>query len=433
MKHISLIILVIWTGFLVGCSSSGNSDFIGRLDLSGAQSLAIASAGGVGARGISTSSAGDRTVLLKLDIDGNIEEVTHYDDNNRETRAPNPLEVRNIDDDWIALFYSEWRTLNQAGSADHAYIVQKSTGNAYSLPRYMNVKRSVDGFSQSANGQLFVRLRDTRNWDVGIHLYRIQPGTTPTATRISIAVDNVGDWYSPGHHSIPAFAVANDGTVIYNSNSTNGNWDPRTRLIFPNGSGFTLRSEQSFFWSAPDGNIYWYNDSKIVTPELNGTSINNVVYSALPEDTWINEWGTQLIRTPNRIIGVDTGSGEILELFRTDLNGTDLNKAQLTDSNSWSWNAVSDTAWIGDKIIFLVSGNLIPFNPTTFEVEDKITPSETFEFYSIQPFSDTEVLFSGLRNIDSAMITGTINVEDGSINVSTANTSFEVVQLERIN
>lgn len=422
---------------LIGCdlvgSSKNKKSVIARLDLSNAQSLAIATSDSHSSSSVSARSSSDNSILLKLDENGNVEPVAHYDKNGNSVRAPNALEIRNINEDWIALFYADHGTIDGTGEANHVYVIQKSTGNAYRLPKHMMVQRCFDGFSKAANGYLYFRVRDRNNWDVPIQIYRVQPGTNPTATRISLTVDTVAGDYWPGHDWFTAsFAVGDDGTVIYNSDATNDNWgDQRTRVVFPGGSSYTLASTQSLFWQGLDGHVYWYgrvdgdDTNRIFRPYLEGSSLQNGLYAT---PTGSPNSSMAVISTATRVIAIENNSGYIVEVYRQNLNeGDTLRSTSIAD-----WSTIRDTAWAGEQIVFLVNGELIPFDPEEFETGATIIPSEGYEFYTIQPYSDIEVFFSGLRNLDSAVITGRININTGAISVSSAESSYEVVQLERI-
>jgi len=406
---------------------------LSHLDIVDADALAIAGSASTSGSSLSGSTMGGSAMdgsavntaqLVKQIASGKFVPVARTDGRGRPVDDLYPLEVKNIDDEWVALFFT---TDVFSGLATHSYIVSKSTGRAYALPEGFVISPNYSGYSLIVDDRMYVNVHNWSDFEFS-GLYRVTPGENPQAKKVSAGGDMISNWFPPQ----PVFAASTDGTVIYGAYNSD-TMNQRTRAVSATGQvGNLSLTQESLTWTAPDGNAYWLNERKILRPEYNpGTGWTSEEYGEISSSMPPLYPGSValLISNENQMILV-TSDGKITELYDGTSPGT-LDYVDIT--GTWSWNAVSDYAVMNDSYIFLVQGELIPFNPSTFGVDPAITINNgTYEIYSVEPYDTSTLLVSGLDLNNGDRITGRLDVSTGMMTVTDTTSSYQIIQLERI-
>lgn len=438
LSLLALIGLLVMFG---GCALSGGDQdpIIGRVDISSVDKV------GIGTRGdrpltASAVSPSELTALYELDDHGLTYAIDHFDLSGNEMPQLYPLEVRNIDETWLAVFYSVGPPvfpLAWGPYADLMVIVDKNTGDAYPVLEGGRALPSRFGYGRVINGNLYLNVETNGEWNDG-RLYRITPSSNPTVQQVSLDGEYVA-------HSIDvdtSFNVADDGTVIYNYYQNSGYG---TRVVSPDGATADIAraNNHCVFWRGLDGSLY-YSDDFVMADEP-GLAIKRVSFSG-------SEWapidyhdypdvleGTQirlsyLIETDQSVVALIRDNlfyqVDLFEVYRTDLSAVhELNWVHLGDrfGHHVDWCA------IGGIVCFLESGRLVEFDVASFAVtEPRLVSDETIELYEIERWSDTDVLFSGLRLTDGALVSGRLNVASDVVVITDEESGIKIQQLERI-
>jgi hypothetical protein len=425
-------------GSVLGGDYEGNTQILSYLDIADATALMVGtdaasvSGNAVNGSSVQASASNSRPILLKLNEQGDVVRVAHRDQRGNPMSAPYPIEVTNIDSDWVVTLYSTWPYDPSNGFRPHADLVvfvQKSTGSAYMLPAgNSSVGPGYRRYSRVANGALYLPLWSNSSGTQGV--YRIVPSGALTAERVSVSIDAV--FLQDGY--FPDFEIGSDGLLLYNISGINGDWQRQgLRAVSPEGSVALVSSSWQPIWIGLDGNIYLHdaanNPGKIVQARMSGSTWDPIIYADFP-GSGFSFFDSKLIATSDRVIAYDT-SGKVIEVYREGLGSDTLQSATLT--SGYAWNAVTDAATVGSKVLFLVQGALVPFEPANFSIGSALSLSgASLEVLSIESWSDTEVLFSGLRLIDAVVVSGTIEIASGNVTVTDEDNGSEIIQLERI-
>lgn len=431
--------------FVTGCENPTQKKRISEfysIDIVDAESLLISSGAAQTGSQFAARSEDDglTTVLYKIEADGNVVEVVHRNEDGESIVAPLPLEVKNINNDWVAVLYTTKGPVFEHTRADLVVVSDKSNGRVYKLPDKWLAVPAGWGYGKVVAGELYLLLDSGES----IEVFRITPSDNPTATRVSTPVDTVPNSFPMTPNT---FNVSDDGLVLYNFQTTDAAWYA-TRAISPTGSVGTIRpavgvegegtSVRSNFWRGPNGDLYFsdeFGDPIVVyKAEFSGSTWAPVPYAEIAEFAFPPSlMYSHYLETGERVVGF-TG-GYVVELYGPDVVPAQVLRGLTLEAFGYinGDTLVGDTALVGDSAVLLIDGALVPFDPTAFAIGEAVVLADTsFEIVEIAESDDTHVQFRGRLAADGSYASGLIDITDGSVMVDDAAGGSMIQQEEQI-
>ena len=426
--------LVLWlplfSSVLLASCGEQSPKTISMVDMSRAKSLFI---GAIADEGASQTKENH---LLKMTEDGFIEEVTftYVDDKGKEyteTNTNNPLWVKEVNDDYIYLAFT-----NYPGGNLYNYLVNKTTNRAYKLPE----SYAFDSYFCNATVNIQMIPREEAFPSISKDSFYVLVEYENFVSKIvKVDLSNPDDIVSTSMMAAndrarqDSFAVDSNGNLAYSGFDAND--ADVVRLVTPTGLTKNIPVDSSFcdFWKGYDGYIYVNNDGK----EISRVTLED-------NEIKLTKYGTKMVPTradwafrgtyASRHLYLDKQQKILNVVFKDGIseiyNKEGEPKFTAFADMSTQLRTIKCVASSDDYVY--VSGQLLNGDPVIARIDVsgeqyEVTPltSSLYDASSISVDNDENLSFCGLSMMNGSVVVGTIS-SNGEVKVSETQLDREV-------
>jgi len=348
--------------------------------------------------------------LYKITDNGNVEEVTYYDEEEKEMPMNRiPSAVYSVGTDYIIVWYGF--------TSNIGYLTRKSDGAVFSLGNVgepyvqANIYRNTPVVQNDDKGNIYYSVLNSKE------IYR-------TLLKIDVSNPNslTATKYLPENDVLNYWLITPDSHIVYTYTSKTDNYIGGTRIRKSNGGLITLNS--SLFWINLYGKInYWRWGSDIITVSIDADgSVSETSYSSNGID---QPGGGFFLKFTNKVI--IAWYTQLFEVENEDKMPCEVN---ISDINDIKLAAQSNTHYYLAGNNSLNKPVLIKINPNNHSSIVLLLPDQ-YDVYSLSVSADDMVSFAATSMLNGANVIGEISAT-GQVKILDTTVNTKITVLERI-